>query len=76
MATKQDDKTTQGDGKMTVKEAGHLGGEATSATHDHKFYENIGSEGGQKSPGKFEKGSERAREAGSHSHDNDGKKDE
>jgi uncharacterized protein len=45
-------------------EAGRKGGEATASSHDRSFYEEIGSEGGQASSGSFEKGSERAREAG------------
>ena len=45
-------------------EAGRKGGEATAASHDRSFYEEIGSEGGKASSGSFEKGSERAREAG------------
>jgi len=35
-------------GKMTVKEAGRLGGEKTAATHGHDFYSDIGSKGGAK----------------------------
>lgn len=43
-------------GKMTVAEAGHLGGlkggkkggEATKRKHGHPFYEEIGHKGGQK----------------------------
>jgi hypothetical protein len=33
-------------GKMTVAEAGRLGGEKTSATHGAEFYSEIGSKGG------------------------------
>lgn len=33
---------------MTVKEAGHKGGERTAETHGHTFYEEIGKKGGQK----------------------------
>jgi len=35
-------------GDMTVSEAGRRGGEKTSETHGHEFYEEIGKKGGQK----------------------------
>jgi general stress protein YciG len=35
-------------GEMTVKEAGHKGGEKTSETHGKEFYEEIGHKGGEK----------------------------
>ena len=35
-------------GKMTVGEAGRLGGERTSETHGRQFYSEIGSKGGQR----------------------------
>ena len=35
-------------GKMTVEEAGRLGGEKTARTHGPEFYSEIGSKGGQK----------------------------
>ena len=35
-------------GKMTVEEAGRMGGLRTSATHGSEFYSEIGSKGGQK----------------------------
>ncbi|HWQ20378.1 MAG TPA: KGG domain-containing protein [Methanotrichaceae archaeon] len=35
-------------GTMTVKEAGHIGGEKTAETHGHEFYEEIGHKGGQR----------------------------
>ena len=35
-------------GGMTVKEAGHKGGEKTAKTHGHEFYEEIGHKGGEK----------------------------
>jgi len=74
--TKTENKTaSKSDDKMTVQEAGKLGGEATSRTHDRSFYEEIGSEGGKVSPGNFKNDPERAAEAGSHSHDNDNKAD-
>ena len=34
-------------GKMTVQEAGRLGGEKTAQTHGREFYNEIGSKGGQ-----------------------------
>jgi general stress protein YciG len=33
---------------MSVREAGQRGGQATSATHGHEFYEEIGQKGGEK----------------------------
>ncbi|HET6453636.1 MAG TPA: Em GEA1 (EM1) [Armatimonadota bacterium] len=33
---------------MTVREAGRKGGERTSETHGHDFYQQIGKKGGQK----------------------------
>ena len=33
-------------GKMTVEEAGRIGGEKTSETHGSEFYSEIGSKGG------------------------------
>jgi uncharacterized protein len=77
MASQSDThKTTskESDGTMTVKKAGELGGKATSETHDKKFYQQIGSDGGSKSGGNFKNDPKRAAEAGSHSHDNDDKK--
>ncbi len=35
-------------GKMTVEEAGRMGGEKTSETHGEEFYSEIGHKGGQK----------------------------
>ncbi len=35
-------------GDMTVKEAGHKGGEKTAETHGKEFYEQIGHKGGEK----------------------------
>ena len=35
-------------GKMTVAEAGRMGGEKTFKTHGPEFYSEIGSKGGQK----------------------------
>ena len=43
-------------GGMTVKEAGHKGGERTAETHGKEFYEEIGKKGGEKVAG--EKGPE------------------
>ena len=35
-------------GKMTVEEAGRMGGEKTSETHGEEFYSEIGRKGGQR----------------------------
>jgi uncharacterized protein len=35
-------------GDMSVKEAGHKGGEKTAETHGREFYEEIGHKGGEK----------------------------
>jgi general stress protein YciG len=35
-------------GEMSVREAGHKGGETTAKTHGHEFYEEIGHKGGEK----------------------------
>lgn len=35
------------EGEMTVREAGHKGGERTSETHGKEFYQEIGHEGGE-----------------------------
>jgi uncharacterized protein len=35
-------------GKMTVEEAGRMGGEKTASTHSENFYSEIGRKGGQK----------------------------
>lgn len=34
-------------GEMTVREAGHKGGERTAETHDRDFYSEIGHKGGE-----------------------------
>ena len=36
------------DDKMSVREAGRKGGQATAASHGREFYEQIGSKGGKK----------------------------
>ncbi len=46
-------------GDMSVSEAGRKGGQATSATHDREFYQDIGHQGGE-AGGK--KGGQRVRE--------------
>ena len=46
-------------GDMSVSEAGRKGGQATSATHDREFYQDIGHQGGEVG-GK--KGGQRVRE--------------
>jgi len=33
---------------MTVREAGHKGGERTAESHGHEFYEDIGHKGGER----------------------------
>ncbi|MDP2671637.1 MAG: general stress protein [bacterium] len=45
-------------------EAGRKGGEKTASERGPEFYSEIGRKGGEASPTKFEKGSERARQAG------------
>jgi general stress protein YciG len=45
-------------------QAGKKGGRKVARERDSNFFSEIGRKGGQNSPGKFEKGSERAREAG------------
>jgi general stress protein YciG len=35
-------------GNISVREAGRRGGMATSKSHDHQFYEEIGHKGGSK----------------------------
>jgi general stress protein YciG len=52
-------------GSMSVNEAGKKGGDATSASHDKEFYQEIGSKGGQNSGGNFANDRDRASEAGS-----------
>ncbi|EIK61764.1 MULTISPECIES: general stress protein [Pseudomonas] len=59
-------------GNMSVSEAGKKGGEATSASHDKEFYQEIGSKGGQNSGGNFKNDPERAAEAGSKGGQNSG----
>ncbi len=68
MAERKKDQANDGRGNFgnpqQHADAGRMGGEATAKTHDKSFYEGIGSEGGKASTGSFEKGDERAREAG------------
>ncbi len=49
-------------GEMTVREAGHKGGEkggeATSKKYGHEFYEEIGHKGGQRVKELIQKGKE------------------
>ena len=59
-------------GSMSVSEAGKKGGEATSASHDKEFYQDIGSQGGQNSGGNFKNDPQRAAEAGSKGGSNSG----
>ena len=49
-------------GKMTVEEAGRMGGEKTSQTHGAEFYSEIGSKGGQKVRKLIEEGREHENE--------------
>lgn len=49
-------------GKMTVAEAGRLGGEKTAETHGEKFYSEIGRKGGQKARKIIMEGKERESE--------------
>ncbi|MBW4061524.1 general stress protein [Candidatus Saccharibacteria bacterium] len=61
-------KTSDGRGNFGDPEeharAGKAGGEATAKNHDKTFYEEIGREGGNASSGSFEKGDQRAVDAG------------
>ncbi|MNX87766.1 Stress-induced bacterial acidophilic repeat motif protein [compost metagenome] len=50
-------------GKMTVQEAGHMGGEAVKEKYGPEFYSEIGHQGGQKVKELIEKG-EQAEERG------------
>jgi uncharacterized protein len=49
---------------MSREEAGRLGGEETSRTHDSDFYEEIGSMGGSENGGNFKNDPERAAREG------------
>ena len=49
-------------GKMTVEEAGRMGGLRTSETHGSEFYSEIGSKGGQKVRRLIREGKEHERE--------------
>jgi len=49
-------------GKMTVAEAGRMGGLKTSETHGSEFYSEIGSKGGQKVRKLVEEGKEHEEE--------------
>jgi len=53
---------TKNPDKMTRKEAGQLGGEETSKTHDKAYYEKLGHEGGEASSGKFADGGGREKD--------------
>lgn len=63
MADESDGRGWHGDPEGHAK-AGKQGGDKVAAERGPEFFEGIGAEGGKASPGKFEKGSERAREAG------------
>ena len=43
----------EGKGNMTVSEAGKRGGQRTSETHGHGFYEKIGKKGGETTSEKY-----------------------
>jgi len=43
----KEERSREGKGEMTVAEAGHRGGEKTSETHLHEFYQEIGHKGGE-----------------------------
>ncbi|MCW4028331.1 MAG: Em GEA1 (EM1) [Candidatus Bathyarchaeota archaeon] len=45
-------------GKMTVEEAGRMGGQKTAETHGEEFYSEIGHKGGQKVKRLIEEGKE------------------
>ena len=49
-------------GKMTVQEAGRIGGEKTSETHGREFYSEIGSKGGQRVRRLIQEGKAREKE--------------
>jgi general stress protein YciG len=49
-------------GKMTVEEAGRMGGEKTAETHGQEFYSDIGHKGGQKVKKLIEEGKEHEQE--------------
>ena len=49
-------------GKMTVEEAGRMGGLKTLETHGSEFYSEIGSKGGQKVRKLIEEGKEHEEE--------------
>ncbi|HEY1074385.1 MAG TPA: stress-induced protein [Patescibacteria group bacterium] len=63
MAEKKNGRGWHGDPAGHAK-AGKKGGETTSQRFGREFYEKIGEKGGEASGGKFEKGSERAKQAG------------
>lgn len=52
------EKSEKKKGKMTVAEAGRLGGEKTAETHGEEFYSEIGRKGGQKVKRLIEEGKE------------------
>ncbi len=50
--------TSKDEGKMTVQEAGHKGGETVAKKYDHEHFEEIGHKGGQKVKKLIEEGKE------------------
>lgn len=63
MAEKKNGRGWHGDPAGHAK-AGKKGGQTTSGKFGSEFYRAIGGKGGEASGGKFEKGSERAKQAG------------
>ena len=56
MAQNNKNKKNTQQGEMTVREAGHKGGETTSEKYGPSFYEEIGRKGGNKVRDLIEKG--------------------
>ncbi|HEY9723096.1 MAG TPA: KGG domain-containing protein [Oscillatoriaceae cyanobacterium] len=58
MATNDRNLNKEGTGDMTVREAGHLGGETVKEKYGPEFYSEIGHKGGQKVRELIEEGKE------------------
>lgn len=65
MAEERRERSREDKGKMTVSEAGHLGGMRTAETHGREFYEDIGHKGGQRVRELIEEGKEAESASGS-----------